>query len=140
MYNQHHKNLTGGSPKQSNIAGSFCHPIKKNDYRSVINIAFISDIVLHMVAILTLIKIIADVGDILSDNELFGDIFDTPNEGTEQHKKRKKLKSVTDKDKAHLLGPKWTHGRMVKASNEIIKKKNVRRIQAARTEQKGEKN
>ena len=26
---QHHKNLTGGSPKQSNIAGSFCPPIKK---------------------------------------------------------------------------------------------------------------
>ena len=76
-----------------------------------------------MVAISTLIKIIADVGDILNDNELFGDIVDTPNEGTEQHKKRKKLKSVTDKDKAHLLGPKWTHGRMVKASNEIIKKK-----------------
>ena len=27
--NQHHKNLTGGSPKQSNIAESFCPPIKK---------------------------------------------------------------------------------------------------------------
>ena len=23
-YNQHHKNLTGGSFKQSNMAGSFC--------------------------------------------------------------------------------------------------------------------
>ena len=53
-YNQHHKNLTGGSPKQSNIAGSFCPPIKKNDYRSVISIiTFMSDIVLHMVAIST---------------------------------------------------------------------------------------
>ena len=122
MCNQHHKNLTGRSPKQSNIAGSFCPPIKKNDYRSVINIAFISDIVLHMVAISTLIKIMADVGDILNDNELFGDIDDTPNEGTEQHKKREELKSVIDKDKAHLLGHKWTHGRMGKASNEIFNK------------------
>ena len=26
---QHHKNLTGGSPNQSNIAGSFCPPFKK---------------------------------------------------------------------------------------------------------------
>ena len=26
---QHHKNLTEGSPKQSNIAVSFCLPIKK---------------------------------------------------------------------------------------------------------------
>ena len=45
--NQHHKNLTGSSTKQSNIAGSFCPPIKKNDCRSVISITFISDIVLH---------------------------------------------------------------------------------------------
>ena len=37
---QHHKNLTEGSPKQSNIAVSFCLPIKKND---VINITFISN-------------------------------------------------------------------------------------------------
>ena len=51
-FNQHHKNLTGGSSKQSNIAGLFRPPVKKNDYRSVINIAFISNIVLHMVAIL----------------------------------------------------------------------------------------
>ena len=27
-YNRHHKNLTGGSSKQSNIAGSFYPPIK----------------------------------------------------------------------------------------------------------------
>ena len=30
---QQHKNLTGGSPKQSNIAGSFWLLILKNDYR-----------------------------------------------------------------------------------------------------------
>ena len=51
-----------------------------------------------------LIKIMADVGDIL--NELFGDVVDTPKEGIEQHKKREELKSVIDKGKADLLGPK----------------------------------
>ena len=30
---QHHKNLTGGSPKQITIAGSFWLFILKNDYR-----------------------------------------------------------------------------------------------------------
>ena len=48
-----------------------------------------------------LIKIMADVGDILNDNEFFGDIVDTPKEGIEQHKKREELKSVIDKGKAH---------------------------------------
>ena len=38
-----------------------------------------------------LIKIMADVGDILNDNEFFGDVIDTPKEGIEQHKKREKL-------------------------------------------------
>ena len=28
-----------------------------------------------------------DVGDILNDNEFFGDIVDAPREGSEQHKK-----------------------------------------------------
>ena len=65
----------------------------------------------------------ADVADILNDNEFFGDIVDTPKEGNEQHKKQEKLKSVTDKGKAHLLGHKWTHGSVDKASNEIINKR-----------------
>ena len=30
-----------------------------------------------------LIKIMADVGDILNDDEFFGDVVDTPKEGTE---------------------------------------------------------
>ena len=38
-----------------------------------------------------LMKIMADVGDILNDNEFFGDVIDTPKEGIEQHKKREKL-------------------------------------------------
>ena len=69
-----------------------------------------------------LIKIMGDVGDILNDNEFFGDIVDTPNEGIEQHKKRECLKSVIDKGKAHLLGHKWTHGRADLASDKTINK------------------
>ena len=48
----------------------------------------------------------ADVGDILNDNEFFGDVVDTPKEGIDQHKKWEELKSVIDKSKAHLLGHK----------------------------------
>ena len=39
----------------------------------------------------------ADVGDILNDDEFFRDIVDTPKEGIEQHKKREQLKSVIEK-------------------------------------------
>ena len=34
-----------------------------------------------------LIKAMTDVGNILNNDEFFGDIVDTPEEGTEQHKK-----------------------------------------------------
>ena len=64
----------------------------------------------------------ADVGDILNDNEFFGDVVVTPMEGIDQHKKREELKSVIDKGKVRLLGPKWIHGRMEKASDETINK------------------
>ena len=33
-----------------------------------------------------LIKIMDDVGDILNDNEFFGNIVDTPKKGIEQHR------------------------------------------------------
>ena len=62
-----------------------------------------------------------DVGDIF-DDDLFGDIVDTPKESTEQHKKRECLKSVIDKGKGHLL-EKWTHEKVDKASDETINKK-----------------
>ena len=39
-----------------------------------------------------LIKIRASVGDVLNDDEFFGDIVDTPKEGTEQHKKTGRIK------------------------------------------------
>ena len=61
----------------------------------------------------------ADVGDILNDNEYFGDVIDTPREGTELHKKWEELKSITDKGK---LGHKWTHKKVDKATDEIINK------------------
>ena len=69
-----------------------------------------------------LIKIIADAGDILNNNEFFGDVAGTLKEGIEQHKKREEIKSAIDKGNANLLGPKWTHGRLDKASDEIINK------------------
>ena len=75
---------------------------KKNDYRSIIDITFISDIVFHLVAISTLIKAMTDVENVF-DNDFFGDVVDSPKEGIEQHKKRECLKSVIDKGKVHLF-------------------------------------
>ena len=60
----------------------------------------------------------ADVGDILNDDEFFGDILDTPKKGTEQHKKWEELKSIIDKGK---LGHKWAHEWVDKASDVINK-------------------
>ena len=68
------------------------------------------------------IKAMTGVGDIF-DDEFFGDIVDTPKEGVEQHKKRERLKSVIDKGKTYLLGSKWTHERVDKASDETTNKK-----------------
>ena len=63
-----------------------------------------------------------DVGDVLNDNEFYGDIVDTPKEGIEQHRKRQCLKSVIDRGKTHLLGHKWIHERVDKASDEATNK------------------
>ena len=41
----------------------------------------------------------AGVRDILNGDEFFGDVAETPKEGTEQHKKREELKSIKDKGK-----------------------------------------
>ena len=59
----------------------------------------------------------ADVGDTWNDDEFFGDVVDTPKEGVKQHRKQECLKSVIDKGKAYLLGNKWTHKRIGKASD-----------------------
>ena len=69
-----------------------------------------------------LVKIMPDIENILNDDDFFGDIFDTPREEIEQHRKRECLKGVIDRGKAHLLGRKWTHERVDKASDEAINK------------------
>ena len=63
-----------------------------------------------------------DVGDILNNNEFFGDVVDTPQEGIQQQKNREELKSVIDKGEERLLGGKWTYGRVDKTSDLIISK------------------
>ena len=63
-----------------------------------------------------------DVENILNDDEFFGDVVDTPKEGTEQYKKREELKSVIRKRKAYLLENKWIHEKVDKASDETINK------------------
>ena len=137
-YKQHHKHLTGGSPKQSTIAESFCPSIKK----MITEVLFILPLYLILFFIWYrfrhLIKIMADVGDILNDDDFFSGVVDTPKESIEQHKKRECLKSVIDKGKAHLLGHKWTHGRVDKASDEIINKTYAEYVHCELNE-KGEK-
>ena len=107
---------------ESNIAGSVCPSIKKIMTEVLLMLPLYLILFFIWWRFRHLIKIMADVGDILNDNEFFGDVVDTPKEGIEQHKKRECLKSVIDKGKAHLLGHKWTHGRVDKASDEIINK------------------
>ena len=69
-----------------------------------------------------LIKIMADVENILIDGDFFGDTADTTKEGIEQHKKRERLKSVISKGKPYLLGSKWTQEKVDKASDKTINK------------------
>ena len=66
------------------------------------------------------IKIMASVGDVLNNDEFFGDVVDTSKEGIEQHRKREELRSVIDNDKAHLIGNKWKHERVDHASDETM--------------------
>ena len=69
-----------------------------------------------------LMKAMVDVENILNNDEFFGDTVDTPKQGIEQHRKRECLKSVIGKGKAYLLGSKWTHEKVDKASDETINK------------------
>ena len=85
-----------------------------------------------------LLKAMYNVGDILNDDEFFGDIVDKPKEGIEQHRKRECLKSVIGRGKAHLLGHKGTQEKVDKASDEIINKTYAEYKQREITE-KGEK-
>ena len=58
----------------------------------------------------------ANVGDILNDDEIFGDVVDALKGDIEQHKKQEELKTIIDKG---TLGHKWTHKRVDKASDEV---------------------
>ena len=64
----------------------------------------------------------ADVENMLNDDDFFGDTVDTPKEGIEQHRKRECLKSVISKGKSYLLASKWTQEKVDKASDETIHK------------------
>ena len=63
-----------------------------------------------------------NVGDILNDDEFFGDVVDTQKEGIEQHKKREELKSIIDKGK---LGHKWTHRRVERLAMTLLIKRRL---------------
>ena len=64
----------------------------------------------------------ADIENILNNDEFFGDTVDTPKDSIGQHKKRKCLRSAISNDKTYLLGGKWTHEKVDKASNKTISK------------------
>ena len=64
----------------------------------------------------------ADVENILNDDDFFGDSVDTPKEGIEQHRKREGLKIIIIKGRAYLLGSKWTQEKVDKASDKTINK------------------
>ena len=65
----------------------------------------------------------ADVENILNDDDFLGDSVDILKEGIEQHRKRECLKSIISKGKAYLLGSKWTQEKVEKASDETINKR-----------------
>lgn len=59
------------------------------------------------------IKIMAEVENILNNEEYFGDNVDTPKDGVEQHMKPECLNGAISKGKAYFLGGKrkWTRKR-----------------------------
>ena len=63
-----------------------------------------------------------DIENILNNDEFFGDTVDTPKDSIGQHKNRKCLRSAISNSKTYLLGVKWTHEKVDKASNKTINK------------------
>ena len=76
--NNNIKNLPGGSPKQSTIAGSFCW-VDFRFKKMITEVLLVLPLYLILFFIWWrfrhLIKIMADVGDILNDDEFFGDVL-----------------------------------------------------------------
>ena len=68
------------------------------------------------------IKAIADVENILNDEDFFGETVDTPNKRHWVVQKTRMLKSVIGRAKAYLLGHKWTQEEVGKANDETINK------------------
>ena len=66
---------------ESNIAGSVCPSIKKIMSEVLLMLPLYLILFFIWWRFRHLIKIMAAVGDILNDNELFGDVADTPKEG-----------------------------------------------------------
>ena len=69
-----------------------------------------------------LIKAMADVENILNNDNFFGDTADTPKEGIEQHRKQECLKGELSKGKVLDGKRQWTHEKVDKASNETMNK------------------
>ena len=91
-FNQYHKNLTGGSPKQGNITGLFRPPVKKMITEMLLILPLYLILFFIWWRFRDLIRVMPDVGDILNDVEFFGDAVDTPKEGTEKQKKTRRIK------------------------------------------------
>ena len=63
----------------------------------------------------------ADAGNILNDDNFFGDTVDTPKGILQQYRKQECLKSVIEGQGA-FIGYKWTQENVDKASDKIINK------------------
>ena len=84
--NNNNKNLPGGSPKQSTIAGSFDFRLKKMITEALLVLLLYLILFFIWWRFQPLLKTMTDVG-VIFDDDFFGDIVDIPKEGIEQHMK-----------------------------------------------------
>ena len=80
-WNEEHKNLSGGSLRQITIAEFLTFK------KMITEVLLVLPLYLILIFIWwrfrRLMKIMASVGDILNDDDFFGDVVDTPKEGIE---------------------------------------------------------
>ena len=91
-----------------------------------------------MADVVNITKAMADVENILNDDDFFGDTVDTSKEGIEQHREQECLKRIIGRGKAYLLCGKWTKEKVDRASDETINETYVEYKQREQNE-KGEK-
>ena len=91
-----------------------------------------------MADVVNITKAMADVENILNDDDFFGDTVDTSKEGIEQHTEQECLKRIIGRGKANLLWGKWTKEKVDRASDETINETYVEYKQREQNE-KGEK-